>query len=52
MAQQFKERKSWMTNQRQSLGPDWTSRIQPDTLNRYIENVIKDLYLEIWVKRM
>lgn len=44
MAQQFKERKSWMTNQRQSLGPDWTSRIHPDTLNRYIENVIKDLY--------
>lgn len=41
---QFKERKSWMSNQRQSLGPDWTTRIHPDTLNRFIENVVKDLY--------
>lgn len=41
---QFKERKSWMSTQRQTLGPDWTSRIHPDNLNRDIERVVKDLY--------
>lgn len=40
----FKERKSWMFTQRQSLGPDWTSRIHPDSLNKDIERVVRDLY--------
>jgi hypothetical protein len=41
---QFKERKSWISTQRQSLGPDWTARIHPDVLNKDIERVVKDLY--------
>lgn len=40
----FKERKSWMATQRQTLGPDWTSRIHPDNLNKDIERVVRDLY--------
>lgn len=40
----FNERKSWMSTQRQSLGPDWTSRVHPDNLNRDIERVVRDLY--------
>lgn len=40
----FKERKSWMSTQRQTLGPDWTTRIRADILNRDIERVVKDLY--------
>lgn len=40
----FQERKSWLSQQRQSLGPDWTEKMHPDTLNREIEKVIKDLY--------
>lgn len=44
MGNQFKERKSWLSTQRQSLGPDWTTRIRPDSLNRDIERVVKDLY--------
>ena len=35
----FKERKSWMSTQRQTLGPDWTTRIRADILNRDIKAV-------------
>lgn len=38
------ERKSWLSQQRQSFGPDWTTRINPVNLNKDIEKLIKDLY--------
>lgn len=41
---QFQERKSWMTSQRQSFGPDWATRCHPDSLNRDIEKVVRDMY--------
>lgn len=45
MAKQFQpDRKTWFASQRQSLGPDWTARINPENLNKDIERVIRDLY--------
>lgn len=44
MAGNNRDHKTWFTSQRQSLGPDWTSRIHPDNLNRDIERVIRDMY--------
>ena len=50
------ERKSWLSQQRQSFGPDWTTRINPVNLYIYTNDVSflnefnlakikKDLYL-------
>lgn len=44
MAGNVRDHKSWFTTQRQNLGPDWTTRIHPDNLNRDIERLIRDMY--------
>ena len=38
------DRKTWMFNQRQRLGPDWVTRMRADELNKNIEKLIRDIY--------